>query len=175
MHAHNQRGWSIALMWRWRRKDSVDPPAIYALVTNSFTLYKIERLLEYGIQFRKSLPGGTITFVGDFPQPDVGWIFVRVCEDKALQVRCSREMWPVPLPDDEILDECCNFPIGLIHDANLARDAIPGNVKQPATIGKPAAPARAKIDPRRQVAHFTTLQGKNIDVASAAIWIAPFT
>src|SRR6266568_2346135 len=73
-----------------------------------------------------------------------------MCEDKALQVRCSREMWPVSLPDDEILDERCNFPIGLIHDANLVRDAIPGNVKQSASIGKPAAPARAKIYPRRE-------------------------
>src|SRR5438094_10661641 len=124
MHAHNQWWRSIALTRNWRRKDGINRPAIHALVSNSLTLYQVECVLEDGIQLRKRLPvhsGDVITFIGYFPQPDIIWILVRVCEDKTLQVRCSREMGPVPLTDDKILDERCNCAIGFIHDANLGR------------------------------------------------------
>src|SRR2546430_14903364 len=115
MDAYNQLWRSIALTRKLRRKNGIDRPAIHALVSNSLTLYQVECVVEDGIQLRKTLPGDTITFVSDFPQPDIVWILVRVCEDKTLQVGCSREMGPVPLTDDEILDERCNCAIGFIH------------------------------------------------------------
>ena len=84
-------------------------------------------------------------------------------------------MGPVPVTYDKIPDERCNCATGFIHDANLMRDAIRGNVKKPATVWKPAAPARATTDTGCQVAHFAALEGKNMDITAAAVWITPFT
>src|SRR6266567_3980869 len=172
----DQRWRCCVIMMEGPCHDSINEPAIDALIANPFGLCQRQSLFMLWIQARETLPGDVFRYtilIGQFTQPDIMGMLFDVGGYYVAQIRCYGYVRPVSFTQYEIVGQrrhcsCCNIKHGY-----LAGEVFKTSTKQMFAIGEPVAPGWTPIKIWRQIARLVAGERDGVDVTAIAIRVAP--